>query len=122
MTTAVPGAACMSIPPSDYSRTIRRSVFGTGGLPFIVGAALTFVGGIALYYCSCLHQALLALDDYSHLMLLHLDGKQPTRRWDMSGVRAILDGRDNGWVGKSMIVTAWQSAGLALDVSSLNRR
>ena len=122
MTTAGLGAARMSIPPSDYSRTKRRSVFGTGGLPFIVGAALAFDGGIALYYCSCLNRALLALDDYSHLMLLHLDGKHPTRRWDMAGVRAISDGRDDGWVGKSMIVTAWQSAGLALDLSSLNRR
>ena len=40
----------------------------------------------------------------------------------MGGVRAILDGRDHGWVGKSMLVTAWQSAGPALEVGALDRR
>ena len=73
---------------------------------------------MALYYRSCLNQALLALSKYPHLMLLHLDGNYPTRTWEMGGVRTILDGRDNGWVGKSMLVTAWQSAGPALDVST----
>ncbi len=95
-----------------------HSVFGTGGLPFIVGATLAFGGGIALYYRSCLNQALLALENYPHLMLLHLDGNYPTQRWDMTRARALLDGKDNGWIGKSMLVTSWQSAGPALDVSS----
>lgn len=36
----------------------------------------------------------------------------------MHGVSAILDGSKIGWAGKSMLVTAWQSAGLALDVST----
>ena len=39
----------------------------------------------------------------------------------MGGVRALLDGRDNEWTRKSMLVTAWQCAGPALDVSSLSR-
>lgn len=68
-----------------------------------------------MYYRSCLDQALLALDNHPHLLLLHLDGDYPTHRWDLGGVRALLDGRHNGWVRKSMLVTAWQSAGPALD-------
>ena len=35
----------------------------------------------------------------------------------MGRVTALLDGTDSGWVQKSMLVTAWQSAGPALDVS-----
>ena len=103
------------------SRTKDGSVFGTGGLPFIIGATIAFGGGIALYYRSCLKQALIALEKYPSLMLLHLDSNYPTKRWSMSGVRALLDGRDNGWVHRSMLVTSWQSAGPALDVSRLSR-
>lgn len=40
----------------------------------------------------------------------------------MGRVRALLDGRDHGWIRKSMLVTAWQSAGPGLDVSSLDLR
>lgn len=40
----------------------------------------------------------------------------------MGRVRALLDGRDHGWIRKSMLVTAWQSARPGLDVSSLDRR
>ncbi|KAF6231726.1 hypothetical protein HO173_010028 [Letharia columbiana] len=42
-------------------------------------------------------------------------GKYPTHRWNMGRVRALLDGRDHGWIRKSMLVTAWQSAGPGLD-------
>ena len=35
---------------------------------------------------------------------------------------ALLDERDNGWVGKSMLVAAWQSAGPALGVSTFSHR
>ena len=40
----------------------------------------------------------------------------------MSGARALLDGRDNEWLHSSMLVTSWQSAGQALDVSRSSRK
>lgn len=101
-----------------YSKS--RRVFGTGTLPFIIGAALAFGGGLAMYYRSCLGQALLALENYPHLLLLHLDANYPTHKWDMGRVTALLDESNSGWVQKSMLVTAWQSAGPALDVSILS--
>ena len=104
------------------ARTKDGSFFGTGGLPFIIGATIAFGGGIALYYLSCLKQALIALEKYQSLMLLYLDSNYPIKSWSMSGVRALLDMRDNGWVQRSMLVTSWQSAGPALDVSRLSNR
>ena len=76
------------------SRTKDESVFGTGGLPFIIGATVAFGGGIALYYRSCLKQALIALEKYPSLMLLHLDSNYPTKRWSMSSF-----GREGQWMG-----------------------
>lgn len=85
----------------------------TRALPFLVGAAIIFSGGIALYYRSCLSQARLALEKLS-------TSHAAACRWqssntDVGGVRALLDGRDNEWTRKSMLVTAWQCAGPALD-------
>jgi len=37
-------------------------------------------------------------------------------------VGAPLDVRQRGWVSESMLISAWQTAGLALDVSFLARR
>ena len=71
-----------------------------------------------MYYRSCLGQAILALEKNPQLLLLHLDANYPTHRWDMGRVMAFLDGKESGWVHKSMLVTAWQSAGPALDVSA----
>lgn len=103
-----------------YFHSKSRPVFGTGTLPFIIGATLAFGGGLAMYYRSCLDQALLALENYPHLLLLHLDANYPTHKWNMGRVTALLDGSSSGWVQKSMLVTAWQSAGPALDVSILS--
>lgn len=33
----------------------------------------------------------------------------------MSGAKALLDERNDGWIHRSMLVTSWQSAGPALD-------
>ena len=70
-----------------------------------------------MYYRSCLGRALVALENYPRLLLLHLDANYPTHRWNMGRVTDLLDGRNSGWVQKSMLVTAWQSAAPALDVS-----
>ena len=73
-----------------------------------------------MYYRSCIGQALLALENYPHLLLLHLDANYPTEKWNMGQVTALLNGSNSGWAQKSMLVTAWQSAGPALDVSTLS--
>lgn len=73
-----------------------------------------------MYYCSCLGQALLALENYPHLLLLHLDANHPTHKWYMDRVTVLLDEINSGWVQKSIFITTWQSAGPALDVSILS--
>ncbi len=119
MTTAILGAACRFSHVEALISVLKKdAVFGTGALPFIVGATLAFGGSVVMYYRSCLGQALLALQNYPHLLQLHLDANYPTHRWDKARVTAFLDGRGCGWVEKSMLVTAWQSAGPALDVSN----
>ena len=107
---------CVTIPRSVL-HSKNFVVFGTGTLPFMIGATIAFSSGIAMYYRSCLSQALLSLEKYPHLLLLHLDANYPAQRWNMSRVTALLDERDSEWIQKSMLVTAWQSAGAALDVS-----
>ncbi len=73
-------------------------------------------------YRLCLAQTFLALEKYPHLQLLHLDLNYSTYRWNIGRVGALLDGRQRGWVSESMLISAWQTAGLALDVSFLARR
>lgn len=51
-----------------------------------------------MYYCSCLGQALLALENYPHLLLLHLDANYPTHKWYMGRVTVLLDESNSGWV------------------------
>ena len=64
------------------SRAKTNRVFGTGGIPFNVGAAFTLGGAGATYYHSCNGQALVALEKYTHLLLLYWDANLPTQRWD----------------------------------------
>ena len=65
---------------------------------------------------------MVAVERYPQLMLLHLDGNYPTQRWNMSRMRALSSGENRGWIGRSMLVTAWQSAGTALDVRAFTFR
>ena len=71
------------------------------------------------YYRSCLAQAFLALERHPRLLLLHLDLNYPVYRWDQKRVGMILEGRDRGWVEEGMLISSWQTAGPALDVSIL---
>lgn len=71
------------------------------------------------YYRSCLAQAFLALERYPRLLLLHLDLNYPVYRWNEKRVETILDGRERGWVEEGMLISSWQTAGPALDVSIL---
>ena len=72
------------------------------------------------YYRSCLAQAFLALERHPRLLLLHLDLNYPVYRWNQKRVRAILEGTDRGWVEEGMLISSWQTAGPALDVSILD--
>ena len=111
------GAACVLTILRSVLHSKKSLVFGTGTLPFMIGATIAFSSSIAMYYRSCLSQALLSLEKYPHLLLLHLDANYPAQRWNMSRATALLDERNSGWIQRSMLVTAWQSAGAALDVS-----
>ena len=71
------------------------------------------------YYRSCLAQAFLALERHPRLLLLHLDLNYPVYRWDRKRVGTILEGRERGWVEEGMLISSWQTAGPALDVSTL---
>ena len=94
-----------------------RIVFGTGTLPFLIGASLSFPLGLMVYYRSCMTRALQALEDYPSLMLLHLKSSHPKNRWDPARVNAVVQGSESGWVNRGMVITAWLNAGAALDVS-----
>ncbi|KAL6720540.1 hypothetical protein ACLMJK_002464 [Lecanora helva] len=94
----------------------QPSVFGTGSLPFVLGASVSFFTFSMMYYRSCVRQAMLAVERYPHLMLLHIDGNYPGQKWDMARLRSVVSGRGGGgWVDQSMLVAAWQTAGGALD-------
>lgn len=93
--------------------------FGTGALPFMLGASICFTGGMIGYYRSCLSLALIALERHPTLLLLHLDANYPTARWTRGNAEAMLKG-ERDWVRDGMLVSAWQTAGAALDVSSMS--
>ena len=94
-------------------------VFGTGALPFVFGASFSFFSSTLLYYRSCLTQAVLASKRYPHLMLMHLDGNYPAHQWNLGRMKFMLNSNKRSWTEDGMMVSAWQSAGTALDVCSL---
>ena len=98
---------------------MASKAFGTGALPFMLGASICFTGGMIGYYRSCLLSALIALERHPTLLLLHLDANYPTARWTRGKAEAMLKGERN-WVCDGMLVSAWQTAGTALDVSSMS--
>ena len=49
-------------------------------------------------------------------MIMHLDGNYPAHRWSLRRMRFILDSGKRSWAEEGMMVSAWQSAGTALDV------
>lgn len=71
-------------------------------------------------YYSCMTRALLALEEHPRLILSHLRSIHPTQKWNLARANAMVKERDRSWVSRSMLVIAWQSAGGALDVSSIN--
>ncbi|KAL9594481.1 MAG: hypothetical protein Q9219_007015 [cf. Caloplaca sp. 3 TL-2023] len=86
-------------------------LFGCGSLFFVIGASVGFAGGVWKHYSHSLMHASVAVEDYPTLMMLHLDANFPFHRWKKRGLTRL------GWVERSMLVTAWQSAGAAVEVS-----
>lgn len=58
----------------------RAMVFRSGSLPFIIGAGKGFTVGLWKHYIHSLTQAIVGLEDFSSLMLLHLDANYPNYR------------------------------------------
>ncbi|KAI4202301.1 MAG: hypothetical protein LQ350_002685 [Teloschistes chrysophthalmus] len=97
------------------SAVLGGLILGVGSLPFVVGASIGFIVGLWKHYHSSVIYAMNALEDYPSLMLLHLDANFPLYRWKK---RRIGGGEGRSaltWTEKSMLATAWQSAGAALD-------
>lgn len=64
------------------------------------------------HYAQSLAHAIVGLEEFPGLMLLHLQSNYPRYRWR----REMLDRAKEGWLRRSMLVTAWQSAGSAVEV------
>ena len=94
---------------------LGSSLFGTGALPFIIGATVGFAGGLWKYYYHSLAIALVAIEELPSLILLHLDTTFPLYRWRRKGLVMLTDEKRT-WVEDSMLITAFQSAGAAAEV------
>lgn len=94
-------------------------ILGVGSLPFVFGASVGFMVGLWKHYQSSVTYAMAALEDYPSLMLLHLDANFPLYRWKKRRTGGGEGQATLTWTEKSMLATAWQSAGTALEVSIL---
>ncbi|TDZ22330.1 hypothetical protein Cob_v004899 [Colletotrichum orbiculare MAFF 240422] len=56
---------------------VGSSIWGTAGLPFIVGSSLGFVIGSAKWYATATKEALLQLENYPSLLRLHVMANFP---------------------------------------------
>ena len=71
------------------------------------------------YYKSALSQTFIALERHPALLLLYLDLNYSAVRWNRGRVEAMLDGYGRRCLDDSILISAWQTAGPALDVSGL---
>ena len=96
--------------------TVGGIFLGCGALFFAVGATLGFSGAIWKEYCYSLSQAMVGLERFPSLMLMHLDANFPLHKWRTRTTEEGLQRRRFGWLERSMLVTAWQSAGPTVEV------
>ncbi|KAL8693232.1 MAG: hypothetical protein Q9218_001905 [Villophora microphyllina] len=90
-------------------------LIGVGSLSFVFGATIGFAAGVWKHWHSSMIYAMTAFEEYPSLMLLHLDANFPLYRWRK---RRLGDGEGRSgltWRERSMLATAWQSAGAALE-------
>ena len=93
-------------------------LYGTAGLPFLIGSCTGFVLGAVGFYRDALRKAMLSLDEYPLVLRLHLHANFPAagfNRWDVQRLRnPVFSG---SWTMQSMLVASWLTATPALDVS-----
>ncbi|KAL8772201.1 MAG: hypothetical protein Q9194_004685 [Teloschistes cf. exilis] len=97
------------------SAVLGGLILGVGSLPFVFGASVGFMVGLWKHYQSSVTYAMAALEDYPSLMLLHLDANFPLYRWKKRRIGSREGQATLTWTEKSMLATAWQSAGTALE-------
>ena len=84
---------------SEKSEHELRVVFGTGALPFALGACVGFTGVVLAQYRRGLESAMIALREHRALMLLHLRYNYPLQRWSETKARQAVRRERNlgGW-------------------------
>ncbi|KAI0880393.1 uncharacterized protein GGS22DRAFT_85441 [Annulohypoxylon maeteangense] len=90
---------------------------GGGGLGFLLGSCVGFVGGSIHYYQQCLRQALSSLDEHPVLMQLHLAYNFPWQGYQHLRKSQL---RSEHWWRTSFarqgnLIAAWMSASAVLD-------
>jgi hypothetical protein len=96
---------------------ISSVIFGTAGIPFVIGSSLGFILGSWRWYATATSQAMASLDQYPALLRLHLLANFPssallrTRPLEQFNSAAFR----GGWELKSMLVAGWLSAGPSLE-------
>ncbi|TEA17721.1 hypothetical protein C8034_v010049 [Colletotrichum sidae] len=96
---------------------VGSSIWGTAGLPFIVGSSLGFVIGSAKWYATATKEALLQLENYPSLLRLHVMANFPWKpELGRRGVEWYTANRFNSnWQMRSLIVVGWLTAQPALE-------
>lgn len=86
-----------------------------GSIPFVIDVGIGSAGALWKEYNHSWRLALVAVENYPSLMLLHLASNFPLYMWRRRALRDGLRGKEFGWKERSMLVTAWQSAGAAVE-------
>jgi hypothetical protein len=96
---------------------LSATIFGTAGLPFVVGSSLGFALGSWRWYTTAVSQASVSMDLYPALLRLHLRANFPTSTAIHD--RPLRDFNSTNfnqrWQTRGMMVAGWLSAGPALD-------
>ncbi|KAH7185156.1 uncharacterized protein B0J16DRAFT_340961 [Fusarium flagelliforme] len=87
-------------------------IYGTAGIPFILGSSIGFAIGSYRWYRVATHEALLQLERYPALLRLHICSNFP---WipdlqDKGHDWYTTDTFRRSWVMRSMLVVGWLSA------------
>nr|XP_036579842.1 uncharacterized protein CTRU02_10319 [Colletotrichum truncatum]KAF6787522.1 hypothetical protein CTRU02_10319 [Colletotrichum truncatum] len=96
---------------------IGASIWGTAGLPFIIGSTLGFALGSAKWYIAATQESLLQLDKYPSILRLHLISNFPWKpELGRRGIDWFTASRfSSSWQMKSMLIASWLTAQPALD-------
>ncbi|KAI1339615.1 hypothetical protein F5Y15DRAFT_383229 [Xylariaceae sp. FL0016] len=88
----------------------------SGGLGFMIGSCMGFVGAAAHYYHMSLMQAFVALEDHPRIMQLHLAYNFPWMGFQrLNSEQLRRDWWKRKWARQGNLIAAWHSASGALD-------